>query len=76
MYDYKIIIKMSDGSEYSYIIRNNKHVLSESEKNHIVDNIFSANFLNFYEYGEYVVLNTSQITSVRFREYFDNKFSK
>lgn len=74
MYDYKIIIKMSNGCEYSYNMRNNKHILSETEKNQIVDNIFNHTFINLYEFGDYVVLNTKQISSVIFHEMFDCYF--
>lgn len=76
MYDYKIIIKMSNGCEYAYHMRNNKHILSETEKNQIVDNIFKHTFINLYDFGEYVVLNTKQISSVAFRELFDDITTK
>lgn len=76
MYDYKIIIKMSNGCEYAYNMRNNKHILSETEKNQIVDNIFNYTFINLYDFGEYVVLNTKQISSIAFREMFDNITTK
>lgn len=71
MYTYELIIKMSDGREFSKeISRKNEDLrLSEDEKKIHINRMFHSDFIELYKDNDYLILNTRLISSISIREH-------
>lgn len=70
MYEYKLIITMSDGKKFYRAIGIREEKLFDDEKKTFIDSIFRNEHIDFSDYfvlnedNKYVVLNTKQISYI------------
>lgn len=76
MYEYELIIMMSNGREFKYDMGQTENQLSEEQKKQMTNAMISHDYINLYEHGEYVSLHTNQIAYFRFREHIPFKLPK